>query len=236
VWFVSHCETASRRENYIKELRKHIDIDIYGKCTGYFENSLPDPCPKGSESNCFNKLMNSYKFYLSFENSLCDDYISEKFWKFYNHKTIFDVNILPVTRGATIEQFKKVAIPNSLINAYNFESPNQLASYMNQLNQNDTAYLEYFGWKRQLFKKLNEKLSGNNKIQNVEDKTVFLKNKARSPFCYLCKQLHNRTFMESENNRLWKLSEWFGWKTSCWDDDEERRVPFFFAQLLGFCF
>ncbi len=233
---MSHCETASRREKYINELRKYIDIDIYGKCTSYFENSLPDPCPQGSAPNCFNDLMNSYKFYLSFENSLCDDYISEKYWKIYHHTKIFQVNILPITRGATIEQFNKVAIPNSLINAYNYKTPKQLSEYMNYLNQNDTAYLEYFRWKRRLFEKLEKNVKTTEQIENENDKTIFLASKARSPFCYICKQLHNKTYMESENNRVWKLSEWFGWKTSCWDEDEERRVPFFITQLLGFCF
>ena len=98
--------------------------------------------------------MNSYKFYLSFENSLCDDYITEKFWKLYRPETLFEVNILPITRGATEEQFSKVAFPNSLINAYNFETAQQLGSYLRSLNQNDTAYLEYFKWKKGLFEKL----------------------------------------------------------------------------------
>jgi len=31
-WFVSHCETSSRREKYVEELRKYVDVDIYGKC------------------------------------------------------------------------------------------------------------------------------------------------------------------------------------------------------------
>jgi len=129
-----------------------------------------------------------------------------------------------------------VAIPNSLINAYNYKTPKQLSEYMNYLNQNDTAYLEYFRWKRRLFEKLEKNVKTTEQIENENDKTIFLASKARSPFCYICKQLHNKTYMESENNRVWKLSEWFGWKTSCWDEDEERRVPFFITQLLGFCF
>ena len=32
VWFVSHCETYGRREDYIRELRKYIKVDVYGKC------------------------------------------------------------------------------------------------------------------------------------------------------------------------------------------------------------
>lgn len=31
-WFVSHCETLSRREKLVEELQKYIEVDIYGKC------------------------------------------------------------------------------------------------------------------------------------------------------------------------------------------------------------
>ncbi|CAG2225808.1 unnamed protein product [Mytilus edulis] len=31
-WVVSHCQTQSKREAYVKELSKYIDVDIYGKC------------------------------------------------------------------------------------------------------------------------------------------------------------------------------------------------------------
>lgn len=36
-WVVSHCPTHSRREDYVEELKKHIDVDVYGKCG--------QPCP-----------------------------------------------------------------------------------------------------------------------------------------------------------------------------------------------
>lgn len=234
-WFVSHCETASRRENYVRELRRYIEVDIYGKCGSYFKETLPDPCPKGSGPKCFNQLLNSYKFYLSFENSLCDDYISEKYWKLYKPETIFDVNIIPVTRGATEEQFQKVTFNNSYINAYNFSSPKVLGEYLSHLNTNNNEYMEYFNFKRELFEKQSMNLN-NSLINRSEDKTIFLGSKSRSPFCKLCQVLHNNTFMESKNNRVWKLSEWFSWQKSCWDEDEARRVPFWFTQFLGFCF
>lgn len=237
-WFVSHCETAGRRENFVKELRKYVDIDIYGKCGSYFENTLPDPCPKGSSPDCMADLMNSYKFYLSFENSLCDDYISEKYWKLYKPQEMFKVNLLPITRGATEEQFKKVTFPNSYLNAYDFKSPKELGETMSYLNRNATAFLEYFEWKRDLFKSLdtNYKLSKDHTFVEDIDKASFLANSARSPFCKICERLHNETYINSKTNRVWKLSEWFGWKTSCWDQDEDRHFFFWVVQKAGFCF
>jgi alpha-1,3-fucosyltransferase len=38
-------------------------------------------------------LDKGYKFYLSFENSLCSDYVTEKFWK------ILNFNIVPIVLG-----------------------------------------------------------------------------------------------------------------------------------------
>ena len=31
-WFVSHCSTESGRELYVRELQKHIEVDVYGAC------------------------------------------------------------------------------------------------------------------------------------------------------------------------------------------------------------
>ena len=32
VWPVSHCNTASKREEYVEKLSKYVQVDIYGKC------------------------------------------------------------------------------------------------------------------------------------------------------------------------------------------------------------
>ena len=52
-----------------KELQKYITVDIYGSCG-------PLKC---WGDQCDDTLDNDYKFYLAFENSLCYDYITEKF-------------------------------------------------------------------------------------------------------------------------------------------------------------
>ena len=31
-WLVSDCKTDNRREDYVKELQKYINIDIFGRC------------------------------------------------------------------------------------------------------------------------------------------------------------------------------------------------------------
>ena len=47
--------------------------------------------------------MNWAKFYLAFENSLCDDYITEKF-----HNILENFNTVPVVMGPKKEDYLKV--------------------------------------------------------------------------------------------------------------------------------
>lgn len=69
-WFVSNCDAKSGRMEYVQELSKHIGVDIYGKCG-------TSSCDKGKD--CFGDVIEpNYFFYLSFENSFCDDYVTEK--------------------------------------------------------------------------------------------------------------------------------------------------------------
>ncbi len=68
-WFVSHCVTSNRREDYVKELSKHIPVDIYGNCGNL-------TC--SNRNHCKEMIRRDYKFYVAFENSLCTDYVTEK--------------------------------------------------------------------------------------------------------------------------------------------------------------
>ena len=132
-WFVSHCRTKSDRESYVKELQKHTPVDIYGKC---------GPLKCGMKKNsveCYKILERDYRFYLSFENSICKDYVTEKIGNILNY------DIIPVTlEGAN---YSLRVPPNSYINALDFSSPRQLAHYLKYLAKNQREYLKYFEWK-----------------------------------------------------------------------------------------
>lgn len=71
-WFVSNCADKNGRRAYANELKKHIQVDIYGSC-----GSLSCPIVRGNV-NCYAMLKKDYKFYLAFENSNCIGYITEK--------------------------------------------------------------------------------------------------------------------------------------------------------------
>jgi hypothetical protein len=76
-WMVSNCHnTNSGRNEMVSILQRYIQVDVYGYC-GTME------CPKeegvdNSSENCRDMVGKTYKFYLSLENSLCREYITEK--------------------------------------------------------------------------------------------------------------------------------------------------------------
>ena len=131
-WFVSNCKTPSRREEYVKELSKHIPVTMEGKCGRTSECSRHD-------EDCSLRLKKQHKFYLSFENSLCKDYYTEKVVN-----ALID-NVVPIVYGFV--DYEAFLPPKSYIDVQNFTSPKHLADYLIFLDQNDDLYDEYFAWK-----------------------------------------------------------------------------------------
>ena len=136
-WMVSNCGAKLRRK-FVRELKKFIKVDVFGKCSGKFFGESR-PCPKTKQGNI--ECLKKYKFYLSFENALCEDYITEKYWA-----NLGDANVIPVVMGGA--DYTKLAIPGSYINVMDFKTVKQLAEYLQYLDKNDTAYNEYFKWRK----------------------------------------------------------------------------------------
>ena len=88
LWIVSNCGTQSKRATYVRNMMKlttNLKIHIFGKCGDSKLSRDPEVVAK---------IFEKYKFYLAFENSICRDYITEKFFK------IMEAPIIPVVRGA----------------------------------------------------------------------------------------------------------------------------------------
>ncbi len=123
-WVVSHCETASRRESYVRELKRYIDVDIYGKCG----NVVSHEC-KRKHQECFtHKIPSEYKYYLSFENNVCRDYVTEKLYR------TLSTEVIPVVYGGT--DYTRDSPPHSVINIMDYRSPKHLAEYLHALAAN----------------------------------------------------------------------------------------------------
>lgn len=55
--------------------------------------------------------------------------------------------MVPVVFGPHPDDVKKLAPPNSYIHVENYKNPRDLIEYLNYLNQNDTAYMQYHQWR-----------------------------------------------------------------------------------------
>ncbi|XP_064080133.1 alpha-(1,3)-fucosyltransferase C-like [Macrobrachium nipponense] len=132
-WMVSHCNTWSGRELYIQELMQYVDVDIYGKCG-------PLSCGKTHlDSYCYSEVLaTNYKFYLSFENSMCDDYISEKVWYPLHY------GLVPVVYGGA--RYQEFLPPHSYVDATDL-TPSQLAKLLIKLGSSSALYNKYHLWR-----------------------------------------------------------------------------------------
>ena len=128
---MSHCDAASGRDVLVATLQRYIPVDVFGGCS-------KRPCPDSPELSCRDYLGHNYKFYLAFENSLCDDYVTEKFFLAYSH------NMVPITFGWA--NYSLFGPPGSYINALDYDSVEDLAKHLLYLDQHDDEYLKYFSW------------------------------------------------------------------------------------------
>ena len=131
-WMVSHCNTASKREIYVNDLKNEIPIDVYGKCGNL-------TCEKSGRFRgkdiCRDKISKAYKFYLSFENSLCPDYSTEKIFLWYHMRR----HIIPVYRGSP--DIKRILPPNTYIDTTDFENASELGKYLKELGNDRKRYI-----------------------------------------------------------------------------------------------
>ncbi|XP_054722487.1 alpha-(1,3)-fucosyltransferase C-like [Uloborus diversus] len=132
-WLTSNCRTDGGRDAYVRELRRHIDVDVYGKC-GWLQ------CPQGQTHKCLLDFAAKYHFFLSFENAICRDYVTEKFYRTLQY------DIVPVVFGGA--DYRRVAPPGSFVDALAFKSPKHLAFFLRGLAKDFKLYSSYFEWRR----------------------------------------------------------------------------------------
>ena len=155
-WLVSHCVTASKREKYVHAMKRQIHIDVFGKCSR-------KSCKKGSE-DCLQSVIRNYFFYFSFENSLCNDYVTEKEFNWFNE------DIITVVRGA--RTYKNILPVGTYIDASDFRSPAELGKFLFELSNDEDRYIAYLKRKDHFRAVDKDKL-----VQNA--------------YCELCKRLNH---------------------------------------------
>lgn len=149
LWFVSNCgssSVSSARFEYATELSKYMNVTVGGGCSGRFRSKTPGIRRKKPIRG--EPAMEKYLFYLAFENSLCRDYITEKYW---SRITESHLTIPVVLGGLSIEDYERVAPENSFIHVKNFSSPAELAKHLKFVSQNDEAFNYYHQWRNKYF-------------------------------------------------------------------------------------
>jgi len=162
VQFVSNCNSKSGREKIVKSLMQHMKVDVYGRCGSKSCNKLVNA------TKCYENMSKNYKFYLSFENSVCKDYITEKFFN------ILQYDVIPIVlNGANMTN---IAPPHSHINIQDFNSTKHLAEYLMKVDKNDTLFASYFWWRDYYYVQAEF---------DVEPR--------QAGWCGLCRRLHQNT-------------------------------------------
>ncbi|NWS42741.1 FUT6 fucosyltransferase, partial [Probosciger aterrimus] len=132
-WVVSNWRADSHRVKYYKELKKHISVDVYG------QHHLPLPQEK------LLPTMSQYNFYLAFENSQHEDYITEKLWR-----NALSSGTVPVVLGPPRANYERFLPPDSFIHVDDFASAAALAQYLQELSRDAERYQHYFQWRKWL--------------------------------------------------------------------------------------
>lgn len=130
IWLVSNCDSSSKRNDFVRTLRKHgVNVDVFGKC--------------GSKrlSRDIDDILSRYKFHLSLENAYCEDYVTEKVFDRYNS------DLLLVVRGGA--DYHTLLPTNTFINTQDFNTTAELAKYMLSLAEDKDAYVEFLQRKDQ---------------------------------------------------------------------------------------
>ena len=174
---ISNCDDNSRRLDYIKELQKYISVHIYGKCG--------KPCPV---ENCREFISKRYKFLLAFENSVCKDYITEKFFNTLQY------DIIPVVYGGG--SYEKHVPPSGFINELKYDSLEDLANYLKYVDSNKTAYNSYFKWKKYLL---------------YDQKAT-----SRGVFCEMCIKLNLNFYLGIKRTVIRDFEEFWNDDKSCY--------------------
>lgn len=85
-----------------------------------------------------------YKFGLAFENTRDQDYVTEKLFE------VLQAGSVPIYMGApNWRDF--FPFPDAVIDASEFDSPEDLAAFVSSIAANDTHYQQYHSWKQQPF-------------------------------------------------------------------------------------
>ena len=169
------------RRKYLDVLMKHgLKVETYGRCG------------KQCGGSCAEALKN-FKFVLALENSLCDEYISEK-----AYRNGLLLGVVPIIMSGANLSDPYILPPGSFIDASEFSSVTALVAFLGKVGSDPQLYNKYFEWRKDWDFQL---ISENEGLVDFTD----------DYFCPLCTRLHENHPPKSIRN----LQYWFE-QEKCW--------------------
>jgi glycoprotein 3-alpha-L-fucosyltransferase len=155
LWFVSNCQSKYRIQIAL-DISKYYPVYIYGKCDpleGMSQSERKSKYPYlsvnsggngecGAGSVCEMQKLNTFKYYLAFENKNCTDYLTEKVWRSLNK------HIIPIVCQPEANSYKRLAIPSkSFIHLEKFKfNIQRLTNYLIEMDKRFDLYFDHLKW------------------------------------------------------------------------------------------
>ena len=146
---ISNCHARSGRTPFNAELSKFIEVHNYGACL-HNKELPPDIKKLNQKSNeagqKTEELLAEYVFYLSLENSICTDYITEKLGRSFRFGTLPIVasvnNVLP--------DYSKIT-PNghTVVNILSFKTVEEVARRLKEIANTERLFDSYLSYRKQ---------------------------------------------------------------------------------------
>ncbi|XP_041969200.1 alpha-(1,3)-fucosyltransferase C-like [Aricia agestis] len=169
-WFVTDCHLMRRMtvvKDLVKSLKKHnLKLDIYGPCGNL-------TCPRNRMEECLGILQRKYYFYLAFEDSNSEDYVTDKILYPLLHYTV------PIVFGGA--DYSRFLPPGSYVDAGKLKS-DQVVDLMVEAMRAPAVYRDYFRWRKYY---------------------VYKESPGGADVCKLCELLDEPNFGTRNNFRRW---------------------------------
>lgn len=124
---------------YATDLSKFIPVDIIGRC--WDATKQRDIQIDQSTHNNQNRrgVISDYKFYLAFEDISCRDYVTNVYFDAVKRQ-----DVIPIVMGARKSTYELLGPPGAFIHIDDFDGPEDLANYLNEIDAKDNLYNQYF--------------------------------------------------------------------------------------------